>query len=30
MVDATNALIKKIQVALNNMIGLDPFINKEQ
>jgi hypothetical protein len=29
-VDATNALIKKIQVALNNMIGLDPFINKEQ
>ncbi len=29
-VDATNALVKKAQFALKNIVGLDAFINKEQ
>jgi hypothetical protein len=29
-VDATNALVKKAQVALKNIVGLDVFVNKEQ
>jgi hypothetical protein len=27
--DAMNTLVKKIQLALKNIIGLDAFINKE-
>jgi len=30
MMDATNIFIKKAQVTLKNIIGLDAFINKEQ
>jgi len=29
VMDATNALVKKAQVALKNIIGLYAFINKE-
>jgi hypothetical protein len=29
VMDATNALVKKVQVALKNIIGLDAFVNKE-
>ncbi len=28
--DVTNALVKEVQVALKNIIGLDAFVNKEQ
>jgi hypothetical protein len=28
-VDVTNALVKKVQVAMKNIIGLDAFVNKE-
>jgi hypothetical protein len=28
--DATNALVKKAEVALKNIVGLDAFVNKEQ
>jgi hypothetical protein len=30
MIDVTNALVKKAQVYLKNIVGLDAFINKEQ
>ncbi len=29
VVDAANALVKKAQVALKNIVGLDAFVNKE-
>jgi hypothetical protein len=29
MVDATNALVKEAQVAFQNIVGFDVFINKE-
>jgi len=29
VMDATNALVKKVQVALKNIIGSDAFVNKE-
>jgi hypothetical protein len=29
MVDATNVLVKEVQVALKNIVGLDAFVNKE-
>jgi hypothetical protein len=28
--DATNALVKKVEVALKNIAGLDAFVNKEE
>jgi hypothetical protein len=30
MVDATNMLVKEVQVAFKNIAGLDAFVNKEQ
>jgi hypothetical protein len=30
MIDVTNALVKKAQVSLQNIVGLDAFINKKQ
>jgi hypothetical protein len=27
--DATNALVKEVQMAFKNMVGLDAFVNKE-
>jgi hypothetical protein len=29
VVDVMNALVKEVQVALNNIVGLDAFINKK-
>jgi hypothetical protein len=29
MVDATKMLIKEVQVALQNIVGLDAFVNKK-
>lgn len=30
MVDATNALVKEVQVALKNIAGSNAFVNKKQ
>jgi hypothetical protein len=30
VVDATNALIKEVHVALKNIVGPEAFVNKEQ
>jgi hypothetical protein len=30
VVDVTNALVKEAQVALKNIVGPEPFVNKEQ
>jgi hypothetical protein len=29
MVDATNALVKEVEVAFKNIVGLDEFVNKK-